>query len=225
MNHLRLAMGEIDGVSRRWVRLGRRRARGGSTTALAITCQNGAMNGQRLSDSVTLVAMSPGRGEEFGEMLEEFRVAGELDVYKGQFAVVLEGYEVFYSLLSKMKAGGYPTPEIVPMDSYFIEAEGRILGELYIRYRLAPRLEKIGGHIGYKVRPSCRNQGVATAALKLALVQLDGRGVERALVTCRADNYASARVIEKCGGIRISDAVTDQGVERRYWIATASAVK
>ncbi len=195
------------------------------STALAMRWQNSTMSSQRLSDRVSLVPMSPGRGAEFAEMLDEFRTAGELDVYKGHFAVALEGYEPFYALVSKMKAGGYPTPEIVPMDSYFIEAEGRILGELYIRYGLSPRLAKIGGHIGYKVRPSCRNQGVATAALRLALGQLGGRGFERALVTCRADNHASARVIEKCGGLRISDATTEQFVEWRYSVPTASAEK
>jgi predicted acetyltransferase len=121
-----------------------------------------------------------------------------------------------------MKAGGYPRPDIVPMDSYFIEAEGRILGELYIRHRLSPRLEQVGGHVGYKVRPSCRNQGVATAALRLALKQLGAMGIATALVTCRANNRASARVIEKCGGIRIPDAMTEQGVEWRYRVATAA---
>ena len=94
-----------------------------------------------------------------------------------------------------------------------------------IRHRLSPRLEQIGGHIGYKVRPACRNQGVATTALSLALQQVGWMGIERALVTCHADNRPSARVIEKCGGIRISDALTEQGVEWRYWIATAPVTR
>jgi predicted acetyltransferase len=180
------------------------------------------MNSQPLTAGVTLVPMSPGRGEEFAQMLDEFRNAGELDVYRGDFAVAWKGYEVFYTLVSEMKAGGYPRPDIVPMDAYFIEAEGRILGELYIRHRLSPRLQQVGGHVGYKVRPSCRNRGVATAALRLALQQLCGMGVEKALVTCNANNVASARVIGKCGGVRISDALTEDGVECRYWIATTS---
>jgi predicted acetyltransferase len=166
--------------------------------------------------------MAPGRDDEFAQMLEEFRAAGEFDVYKGDHAVAWKGYAPFYELLSQMKPGGYPRPEIVPMDSYFIEAEGRILGELYIRHRLSPRLEQIGGNIGYKVRPSCRNRGIATAALRLALRRLGGMGVDRALVTCNAGNVASARVIEKCGGVRISDAWIQDRVEWRYWIATAS---
>jgi predicted acetyltransferase len=165
--------------------------------------------------------MSPGRDIEFGEMLDEFRAAGEMYVYAGHQSVAWEGYAGFYDLLSRMKHGGYPTPQIVPMDSYFIEADGRILGELFIRHRLSSVLEKMGGHVGYKVRPSCRNHGVATAALRLGLKKLSDLGVERALVTCNTTNAPSARVIEKCGGVRIEDARLDDRVERRYWIATS----
>ena len=169
---------------------------------------------------LVLRPMAQGRDTEFDEMLEQFRAAGEVEVYRGLHAIAWQGYAPFYGLLSRMKAGGYPTPDIVPMDSYFIEANGQMLGEMYIRHRLSPHLEKIGGHIGYKVRPTQRNRGIATAALKLALQQLRQLGVERALLTCADANEASARVIEKCGGVRIEDATTERGVERRYWVLT-----
>ena len=142
---------------------------------------------------VDLTAMAQARDAEFAEMLDEFRAAGEMHVYEGSFAVAWEGYGPFYDLISKMKAGGYPKPEIVPMDSYFIETDGRILGEIFIRHRLSAALGQYGGHIGYKVRPSCRNRGVATAALRLALQKLAAIGVPRALLTCNAANVASAR--------------------------------
>jgi predicted acetyltransferase len=168
---------------------------------------------------LVLRPMAQGRDTEFDEMLDEFRAAGEVEVYKGLHAIAWQGYAAFYGLLSRMKAGGYPTPDIVPMDSYFIEANGQMLGEMYVRHRLSPHLEKIGGHIGYKVRPTQRNRGIATAALKLALQRLRQLGVERALLTCADTNEASARVIEKCGGVRIEDAITEHGVERRYWVS------
>jgi predicted acetyltransferase len=171
--------------------------------------------------SVILTPMTPGRNEEFAEMLDEFRAAEESHVYSGDFAIAWSGYTGFYVLLLKMKAGGYPRAEIVPMDSYFIETEGRILGEVYIRHRLTPQLEQVGGHVGYKVRPSCRNRGIATAALRLALKKLAGIGVEQALVTCNTTNVASAKVIEKCGGLRMGDALLEERVERRYLIVTS----
>jgi predicted acetyltransferase len=178
------------------------------------------MSADDLALRVVLTPMTPGRDEEFADMLAEFRAAGELHVYSGELVVAWQSYSAFYALLSRMKAGGYPRPEIVPMDSYFIEADGHILGETFIRHRLTPHLEQIGGHVGYKVRPSCRNRGVATAALRLALKQLAAMGVERALVTCNTTNAASAKVIERCGGFRIEDALLPGRVERRYWIGT-----
>jgi predicted acetyltransferase len=179
------------------------------------------MTSEPLPSKIVLAPMTAGRDEEFAEMLEEYRAAGETNVYKGHQSIAWEGYGVLYELLSRMKPGGYPTPEIVPMDSYFIEAGERILGEIYVRHRLSPQLEQYGGNIGYKVRPSCRNRGVATAALRLALQKLAGMGIERALLTCNAGNFASARVIEKCGGIRTSDTLARDGVEWRYWIAAS----
>lgn len=164
--------------------------------------------------------MTPGRDAEFSEMLEEFRAAGEYHVYDGNFAIAWQGYAGFYVLLSRMKSGGYPRPDIVPMDSYFIESRGRILGEVYIRHRLNPFLEQLGGHVGYKVRPSARNRGVATAALRAALKELFSLGVDRALVTCNTTNAASAKVIERCGGRRIDDAHIGERIERRYWVPT-----
>lgn len=169
---------------------------------------------------IVLTPMRPGRDAEFAAMLDEFRAAGENHVYMGLLAKAWEGYRAFYDLLRRMKRGGYPRRDIMPMDSYFIEEGGRILGELYIRRKLSPRLEQIGGHVGYKVRPSQRNRGVATAALRLALKKLARLGVEQALVTCRDTNAASARVIEKCGGVRIEDSFVDDRVERRYRVST-----
>jgi len=164
--------------------------------------------------------MTPGRDAEFAEMLQEFRAAGEVHVYDGNFAIAWDGYAGFYELLSRMKKGGYPRPEIVPMDAYFIETDGKILGEVFVRHRLTPHLQQIGGHIGYKVRPSSRNRGVATAALRLALQIIAGLGVEQALVTCNTTNPASAKVIEKCGGRRTDDALIGERIERRYWVPT-----
>ena len=170
--------------------------------------------------NVVLTPMAPGRDAEFADMLDEFRAAGETQVYEGNFAVAWDGYGPFYDLISKMKAGGYPKPEFVPMDSYFIETDGRILGEIFIRHRLTAALEQYGGHIGYKVRPSCRNRGVATLALRLALQKLAAVGVQRALVTCNTANLASARVIEKCGAVRVEDSRQQDRVTRRYWLET-----
>jgi predicted acetyltransferase len=56
--------------------------------------------------------------------------------------------------------------------------------------------------------------------LSQALVVARSQGVDRVLVTCFEDNAASARVIEKCGGV-LEDVITiehDARGLRRYWI-------
>jgi hypothetical protein len=40
---------------------------------------------------VVLTPMAPGRNAEFGEMLDEFRAAGETHVYEGNFARCVGG--------------------------------------------------------------------------------------------------------------------------------------
>jgi predicted acetyltransferase len=44
-------------------------------------------------------------------------------------------------------------------------------------------------------------------------------GVDRVLVPCLADNVASARTIEHCGGVLEGIRTTEHGPVRRYWIA------
>ena len=171
---------------------------------------------------IVITPMMPDREAEFAEMLDEFRGAGETHVYSGHQSIAWNGYTAYYELLARMKSGGYPTPDIVPMDSYFIEENECIVGELFIRHRLSPSLEKIGGHVGYKVRPSCRNRGVATAALHLALPLLRAPGIERALITCNATNVASSKVIQKCGGVRTSDVQLEDRHEHRFWVPTGT---
>nr|WP_212755994.1 GNAT family N-acetyltransferase [Flexivirga aerilata] len=93
-------------------------------------------------------------------------------------------------------------------------APDRVLGSLALRHELNEALTIIGGHIGYGVRPSARRRGVATQALRLALGEAKGVGLQRVLLTCDEDNPASARTIERCGGVRDE---APAGI-RRYWI-------
>nr|WP_319464069.1 GNAT family N-acetyltransferase [Micromonospora sp. RTP1Z1] len=85
---------------------------------------------------------------------------------------------------------------------------------------LARLSQEYGGHIGYGVRPSARRRGVATFALGVALSEAARRGIDPVLVTCDDDNTASARIIERHGGVLEDVRDTELGRIRRYWIAT-----
>lgn len=105
----------------------------------------------------------------------------------------------------------------VPFSTYWITEAGEVVGELQIRHELVPRLREMGGHIGYHTHPHHRDRGVATFALRQGLNILNAMGVRAALVTCDDDNAASARVIEKCGAIRVRDS-TLAGLNRRRYV-------
>ncbi len=94
-----------------------------------------------------------------------------------------------------------------------------VIGFLALRTRLTDWLFNEGGHIGYSVRPSRRREGHATRALALAVRRASELGIKQALVTCDDDNLASARTIERNGGV-YEDTRSGQ---RRYWIETATA--
>jgi predicted acetyltransferase len=73
----------------------------------------------------------------------------------------------------------------------------------------------VRGHVGYGIRPSRRGRGFATWALGEVLREAGKQGLERILVVCERENFASARVAEHHGG-RLESA--DDDPRRRYWI-------
>ncbi len=110
----------------------------------------------------------------------------------------------------------------VPGTTLFLVEDGRILGVANLRHRLTDHLRRFGGHVGYSIRPSERNQGFATRLLEevkaYARVTL---GIDSLLVTCEPENAASARVIEKCGGVLEDESFYEPAGHRvrRYSIA------
>ncbi|MER5637171.1 GNAT family N-acetyltransferase [Kitasatospora sp. NPDC002227] len=93
------------------------------------------------------------------------------------------------------------------------------LGRLAVRHRLTPNLTRLGGHIGYDVRPTARRQGHATAILAAALPVAAALGITEALLTCAESNTASRHVIESNGG-RYLDTSGDR---RRYLLPTVGS--
>jgi predicted acetyltransferase len=98
----------------------------------------------------------------------------------------------------------------VPATFLVAEVGGEIVGRSSTRE---------GGHIGYGVLAEHRGRGYASEILRQSLIVARAAGVDRVLVTCGDDNVASARVIERCGGLLESIATTAKGGKfRRYWI-------
>jgi predicted acetyltransferase len=94
-------------------------------------------------------------------------------------------------------------------------SEGYI-GRIALRHRLTEHLLREGGHIGYDVRPPARRRGHATAMLRAALPEAAARGIPSALITCEADNLASAKVILANGGVLENEL----DGKLRFWVPT-----
>ncbi|MFW0771721.1 GNAT family N-acetyltransferase [Paenarthrobacter nitroguajacolicus] len=124
--------------------------------------------------------------------------------------------------------GAESAPEsdgIVPCTYLWITEGSRYVGAIAFRHHLTPALLNSGGHIGYGIRPSDRRRGAASWALRELLASLAAEGdagrvlPDQVLLTCADDNAASAKTIERCGGL-LEDVRADEDGRtfRRYWI-------
>ncbi len=129
-------------------------------------------------------------------------------------------------LLKKMEnyRTGNNLPEGYVKATYFwLVDNDKFIGEISIRHSLTDSLLRFGGNIGYGIRYSHWNKGIGTIMLSKALVYAkEVLGLNKVLITCNDNNFGSARVIEKNGGI-LQDKIinTIDGVDRlsrRYWI-------
>ncbi|GAB7051170.1 GNAT family N-acetyltransferase [Catenuloplanes indicus] len=92
-----------------------------------------------------------------------------------------------------------------------------VVGGIALRHALSGAAASMG-HIGYGIRPSARRRGLGGWALERMLAHARELGLDRVLLVCLVDNVASARLIERHGGVL--DGAPD--VVRRYWIRLAA---
>lgn len=152
----------------------------------------------------------------FGRMLTDYARAGTpfLQMYSEA------DYRWFVTACRK-NALGVNLPEgMTPYVRYFLLEGEDIVAQGDVRLRTAPELEAITGHLGYGVPPSARGKGYGTLMCARLLEVARKVGYQRVMVSCRVENKASARIIEKNGGqledIRYNKK--DCGFYRRYWI-------
>jgi predicted acetyltransferase len=107
-------------------------------------------------------------------------------------------------------AGFVPTTTL-----WWVDGE-EYVGRIAIRHRLNDFLLRIGGHIGYDVRPTRRGAGQATAMLAATLPRAKALGVDPALITCDTTNVASRKVIEANGG----ELENEADGKLRFWVPT-----
>ena len=110
---------------------------------------------------------------------------------------------------------GTPCPREQHASPRWIVEDGQVVGGIALRHLF----DDDRGHIGYGVRPSARRRGLASWALARILDEASAAlTVDRVLIICQADNVASARTIERNGGVLECIRDGSHGAVRRYWI-------
>jgi predicted acetyltransferase len=158
---------------------------------------------------------------EFLSMAEEFMAEGD-SVSTTMYAQAAQDFRAYVAKLQDVAEGrNLPDGWVRGSTYWLVGSGGHILGSTRLRHSIETEyLRYYGGHIGYDIRPSERGNGYGTAALSLTLEKARHVGLARVLLTCNANNAASRRIIEKCGGKFASQIVcrNEWKVMRRYWI-------
>lgn len=128
----------------------------------------------------------------------------------------------FTTWLARLVEESDPTSDLVPGRVHctyrWIVEEDQVLGAIALRHELTESLVHTAGHVGYGVRPSARGRGLAAWALGHMLGEAQRLGLREVLIICEADNTASARTIERHGGLLEETRTPQLGSARRYWI-------
>lgn len=105
---------------------------------------------------------------------------------------------------------------LVPQTIYWLYIDGYPSGYGKLRHYLNGKLLEHGGHIGYVIRPSCRNKGFGKLILRELLSRASEMNIDNVLLTCDEVNMPSRKIIEANKGLltELSEGVC------KYWIKT-----
>ncbi|MDA1675813.1 GNAT family N-acetyltransferase [Bacillus cereus group sp. TH152-1LC] len=131
-----------------------------------------------------------------------------------------DSLDEWFEKVSKQELGENLQGNRVPSSQFLSVEQGELIGFVNIRKQLNEELLRESGHIGYSVHPNKRRQGYATKQLKLALDEAQKLGLQKVLITCDKANIASAKTIQKVGGVLENEVVSSHTGEivRRYWV-------
>ncbi|MGA7672374.1 MAG: GNAT family N-acetyltransferase [Nitrolancea sp.] len=154
----------------------------------------------------------------FLDALAEFHGEGTLLNY--EMIALRRDFPAFVRLIVGYSRGERLPPGFIPSTDFWLIDDDEFIGRVSIRHELTEGLRRIGGHIGYQIRPTKRRLGHGTRILALALPKARELGLTRVLVTCDETNIGSRKIIEANGGEFENAVDLEDGSPRklRYWI-------
>lgn len=170
------------------------------------------------TNMLELIELSAPYKESFLEGLRELQADGQMHYYNAD--QITANFAAFLQDLEDKKDRSKISLERVPGTDYWLYEGGTFIGHLSLRHELNNYLVRIGGHIGYQIRPSKRRMGYGKEILRLGLQKARAIGLRRVLVTCDETNIGSKKIIEANGG-QLENAIFIEGEpirKLRYWI-------
>jgi len=158
--------------------------------------------------------------DAFWAMLDDYAAH---DPAKGEFFNAARPDFAAYvqSLLDEERGLNLPLGWVPCTHRWLLDETRAIIGQVRVRHNILPQfLAEEGGHIGYDVPPSRRGHGYAVHCLRAGLGVARALGLPRVLLCAAANNHASWKTIEKCGGVLENEFYSNyfKTVVRRYWI-------
>lgn len=144
---------------------------------------------------------------EFYKYNSQINGTGGLNRYLDNYEGWLDKLEEDYTRI--------PNEEKVPARTYFLvrESDNKIVGMINIRLALNEKLRKVGGHIGYSIRPLERRKGYNKINLYLGLKVLQEYGIKEAFLDCDKNNLGSAKTMQALGGKLIKEEYIEEEKE------------
>ncbi len=154
------------------------------------------------------------------EYLKEESLPSTQDLFLLDKKVLEKEFSTYVTKLVDESLGKNLPVGYVSHTVYWLIDSYEFIGRVDIRHSLTEHLMRIGGHIGYDIRPSKRQQGYGKEILKLVMPKAKALGLKKVLVTCDETNIASKKIIEANGGVfenSVKQAIGKPN-KLRYWI-------
>lgn len=160
--------------------------------------------------------------EELKKNNSSINGVGGLDRY-------LENYEGWLEKL-EVDRNRQATEVKVPAETFFLvrENDNKIIGMINIRFSLNEKLRKVGGHIGYSIRPDERRKGYNKINLYLGLLECQKHELKEVMLSCNKENLGSAKTIQAFDAKLEREFYDDEMyhcLEQVYWINVDSAIE